>query len=135
MVSSLEYELIAVEFGKVANLEDLEKKDASGIWKNGRINAKEVLISPKRDDFTFPVADGTAKLPGRDYEHREPTLRRERTVRSEDFNRELQSLNRQNLQTKLKPSADFWSTQGDFIYRHHHELRVQLYVPKDDNET
>ena len=26
---------------------------------------------------------------------------------------------------------DFWSIQGDFIYRHHNEPRVQLYVPKD----
>ena len=26
---------------------------------------------------------------------------------------------------------DFWSIQGDFIYRHHNEPRVQLYVPKE----
>ena len=32
----------------------------------------------------------------------------------------------------LKPRADFWSVQGDFIYRHHNEPRVQLYVPKDE---
>ena len=28
--------------------------------------------------------------------------------------------------------ADFWSTQGDFIYRHHNEPRVQLCVPKEE---
>ena len=28
--------------------------------------------------------------------------------------------------------ADFWSIQGDFIYRHHHEPRVQLHVPKEE---
>ena len=28
--------------------------------------------------------------------------------------------------------ADFWSIQGDFIYRHHNEPRVQLYVPKEE---
>ena len=27
---------------------------------------------------------------------------------------------------------DFWSIQGDFIYRHHTEPRVQLYVPKEE---
>ena len=27
---------------------------------------------------------------------------------------------------------DFWSVQGDFIYRHHDEPRVQLYVPKEE---
>ena len=28
--------------------------------------------------------------------------------------------------------ADFWSIQGDFIYRHHNEPRVQLHVPKEE---
>ena len=28
--------------------------------------------------------------------------------------------------------ADFCSIQGDFIYRHHNELRVQLHVPKEE---
>ena len=27
---------------------------------------------------------------------------------------------------------DFWSTQSDFIYRHHIEPRVQLHVPKEE---
>ena len=28
--------------------------------------------------------------------------------------------------------ADFWSIQGDFIYRHHSEPRVQLFVLKEE---
>ena len=28
--------------------------------------------------------------------------------------------------------ADFWSIQDDFIYRHHNEPRVQLYLPKEE---
>ena len=32
------------------------------------------------------------------------------------------------MMRKLKD--DFWSITGDFIYRHHNEPRVQLYVPK-----
>ena len=44
-----------------------------------RINAKEVVIRQKDDEFMFPTADGTPKLSGRDYEFREPTLRREPT--------------------------------------------------------
>ena len=28
--------------------------------------------------------------------------------------------------------ADFQSIQGDFIYRHHNEPRVQLFVPKEE---
>ena len=32
----------------------------------------------------------------------------------------------------LKPGKTFWSIQGDFIYRHHNEPRVKLYVPKEE---
>ena len=28
--------------------------------------------------------------------------------------------------------ADLWSIQGDFIYRHHNELRGHLHVPKEE---
>ena len=56
-----------------------------------RINAKEVLIRQKDDEFIFPTADGTAKLSGRDYEFREPTQKREPTVRSEDLSGDIQS--------------------------------------------
>ena len=28
--------------------------------------------------------------------------------------------------------ADFWSIQGDFIYRHHNDHRFQLHVPKEE---
>ena len=54
-----------------------------------RLNAKEILIRQKDDEFIFPFAEGTAKLSGRDYEFRESTLRREPTVRSENFSKEL----------------------------------------------
>ena len=45
-------------FGRLGNM------DASEIYSR-RINAKEVLIRQKGNDFIFPFADGTAKLPGR----------------------------------------------------------------------
>ena len=35
----------------------------------------------------------------------------------------------------LKPRKDFRSIQGDFIYRHHNEPRVQLCVPKEETFT
>ena len=63
--------------------------DASEIYSR-RINAKEVLIPQEENEFIFPVADSTAKLLGRDHEFREPTLRREQTVSSEDLNEEPQ---------------------------------------------
>ena len=50
-------------------------------------NAKEVLRYTQKDgEFVFPVADGSAKLSGRDDEFQEPTLRRESTVKRENLN-------------------------------------------------
>ena len=116
----------------IADLEDLEKLDASDIYPR-RIKAKEVLTSQKDDEFIFPVADGTAKLSVRDHE---PTLRREQPVRSEDLSGDIQGESGESQ--KAEPTddaevrADFWSIQGDFICRHHTEPRVQLYVPKEE---
>ena len=105
----------------MADLEDLEKLDASSIYPR-RINAKEVLIRQKDDEFILPIAGGTAKLSGRDYEFREPTLRREQPVRREDFNRT----------DDVEARVDFGSIQGNFINRHHNKPRVQLFVPKEE---
>ena len=66
----LGYELIAGGIWKgdilIADLEDLEKLDASDIYPQ-RINAKEVLIRQKDDELIFPIADCTAKLSGTEY--------------------------------------------------------------------
>ena len=64
----------------IAEIEELEKSDASETYPR-RLNAKEVLITTKNGEFIFPVADGSAKLSGRDYEFQEPTLRREYSVK------------------------------------------------------
>ena len=83
------------------------------------------------------MADGTAKLSGREYEFREPTQRRERTVGIEDLSGELQGELEGPQPTESKDDAearrDFWSVQGGFIYRHHNEPRVQLYVPNEES--
>ena len=80
-----------------------------------RLDAREVLMSRRGDIFIFPFADGTAKLFGREHRVRESTLRREQPVRSEDLRAEIQA------------------TEGDFIYLHHIEPRVQLCVPKEES--
>ena len=119
----------------IGDLEDVEKLDASEIHPR-RINAKEVLTPQKREDFRFPIADGTAKLLGRDYKFREPTPRRAQTVKTEDFNRGLEGKLGESQLAEPTDDAearrDFWSIHGDFIYRHHIEPRVQLYVPKKE---
>ena len=89
----LGYALIAGRIWKgdimIADIEELEKMDASEMYPQ-RINAKEVLMPQKGEEIIFPLADGTAKLLGRDCEFREPTLRREQTERSQDLIEELQ---------------------------------------------
>ena len=102
-----------------------------------RLNAKEVLITHKDGEFVFPVADGSATLSGRDYEFQDPTLRREATVRRENVSGESQGdgveFRPQETKDDAEIQEDFWSFQGDFIYRHHIEPRVQLYVPKEES--
>ena len=71
----------------------------------------------------FPFADGTAKLSGRDYEFRRPTLRWEPTAKCEDIGRELHGEPGESRPTEpadeAEARADFWSIQGDFIYHLH----------------
>ena len=95
-----------------------------------------MLIRQKDDEFIFPVADGTAKLAGRDYDFREPTLRQDSTVRSEDLSVELQCESGEshpaNTTDDSEVRTDFWSILGDFIHRHNNEPGVQLYVPMEE---
>ena len=127
------------EFGKeiflIADLEELSKLDASDIYLR-RINAKQVSITQTDDEFVFPLAGGTAKLSGRDYEFREPALRQKSIVTSEDLSGELQSKSEESRPSEttddVEVRADLWSIQGHFICRHHNERRVQLYVPKEE---
>ena len=104
---------------------------AGGIWK-GDILIANLEEMEKLDCRWY----GTAKLSGRDYELRVPTLRREPTVRSEDLSGELQGNTEESRPADPTDDAearnDFWSIQGDFIHHHHNEPRVQLYVPKDE---
>ena len=70
-----------------AEIEELEKLDASETYPR-RLNAKEVLITHKDGEFVFLVADGSAKLSGRDYEFQEPTVRRESAEKRENLSGE-----------------------------------------------
>ena len=119
----------------IADIQELEKMEASEIHPR-RINAKEVLISQKEEEFIFPAADGTATLSGRDCEFPEPTVRREQTVSSEDLSGGLQGEPEEPQLAEptddAEARADFWSMQGDFVYRHHNEPRVQIHVPKEE---
>ena len=66
----------------------------------------------------------------------EPTPRRDNAVRSENFRGEFQGEPEESQPTQPENNAearvDFWSIQGDFIYRHHNEPRVQRCVSKEE---
>ena len=72
-------------------------------------------------------------MSGRDLEFREPNPRQEQPVGSEDLSGELQGEPESHQPTESKDDTeaqkDFWAIQGDFIYRHHNEPRVQLTFP------
>ena len=98
---------------------------------------KCVEITHKDGEFVFLVADGSATLSGRDYEFQEPTQTREHTVRGENLSGESQGdreeFRPEESEDDEEAREDLWSVQGDIIYRHHVEPRVQLYVPREES--
>ena len=121
------FALITVRIWKgdilIADTEELEKV---GCIRNisQKTECKRSPDNPKKDgECVFPVADGSAKFSGRDYEFQETALRRERTVRRENLSGESQGDREEFQPEETKDDQeihkDFWSIQGDFIYRHH----------------
>ena len=94
-----------------------------GIGKDGRLrNLSSENQRERSIEITigiFPEADGTAKLSGRDYEFREPTLTREQSVTTDRIKR-------------WRWSPCRLLVGSNFICRHHSEPRVQLHVPKEE---
>ena len=102
----------------VADTEEMEKIDASETYPR-RINAKEVLTPQKGEHCIFPIAHGATKLLGREHEFREPALRQEQPVGSEDLSGELQGepegLRPTERQNDAEERNDFWSIEGDLF--------------------
>ena len=124
----------------VADIEELEEMDASELHAR-RLNAKEVLTPMKGENFIFSVADGTVKPAGGDPRLKPSTLIRDRPERGEEqeiLRGESGGLSspspHQEDSTRDDAEAKkFWSIMGDFIHRHHVEIRVKLYVPKEES--
>ena len=100
------------------DIENLEEMDASEIHAK-RHNTKE--------------------LSGGDQDLRTSTLIRDHPIRGEDHQdflgeSEGSLLPRQDsCPDAEKTRNEFWSTSGDFIYRHHVERRVKLYTPREES--
>ena len=120
------YALVAERIWKgdlsVADVEKLGHLDALQV-RARRLDAKEVFDTTRGRTFNFPVTGGTAKLSGRDHEFREPTPRRKQLEGSEDLSGELQgepgNFSTDRSKSDAEARRDFWSIQGDLIYRHH----------------
>ena len=123
----------------VVDVEELEEMDASELHAR-RLNAKELLTPMSGEKFTFPIADGTVKLSGREQRLRTPTLTRDRLERGEE-QEILQGESEGSSSTPRQDSlwydgeakSDFRTITREFIYRHHVEPRVKLYVPKEES--
>ena len=122
----------------VADLEELETVDASEIYSK-RLNAKEVIFHKEKGEFIFPIADGRIKPLGGDQGLKTPALIRQRPIQGEsniDFLGESEGSLPQPQDSY--PDAgeainDFWSMSGSFMCRHHVELRVKLYSPREES--
>ena len=111
--------------------------DASEIhaW---RLNAKEVSTLQNGETFVFPIVDGTVKLSRGDQVLRTSTLFRDRPERGEEQGNFLRESDG-SCSTPRQDSSwydgeaknDFWSISGKFIFCHHVEPRVKLYVPRE----
>ena len=125
----------------VADIEDLEGMDASELHAR-TLNAKEVLTPQRSGNIIFPVADGTVKIFGREQRLRTSTLTWDRPERGEEQeilqgkSDELHSptpLQEVSTRDEEEAKSDFWTITGEFIYRHHVEPRVKLYMPKEES--
>ena len=71
-----------MNFGRVADFEELETMDASEIYPK-RLNAKEVIFPKDQGEFIFPIADGRTKILGGNQDLRTSTLVRHRPIQGE----------------------------------------------------
>ena len=116
-----------------------------GVGDDGRIGNLLEKIQCERGDISqrnwknyFPIADGRIKTPGGDKELRTSTLVRHRPIQGDghfDFLGESEGSlppPHDSLPDAGEAINDFWSMSGSFIYRHHVEPRIKLYVPREE---
>ena len=122
----------------VADLEELETMNASEIYSK-RLNAKELIFPKEKGEFVFPIADGRIKPLGRGQDLGTSTLTRQRPIRGESHLNFLGESEgslpppQDSFSDASEARNDFWSMSGNFIYRHHVEPRVKLYVPREES--
>ena len=113
----------------VAVIGELGKLDASEIHAR-RLNAKEVFTSKNGESFKFPFADGkrswSQRIPTKAGPNNESRSQRRTPRKPGEVSTKRNTRSRWSQQW-------LWSIESDFIYRHHTEPRVHLYVPKEES--
>ena len=114
----------------------IRKLNASEIHPR-RLNAKEVLLTPKRWWIHFPSNRWYSKIVRKRLRipriHSQAgTDRMEWRSQWKKFKAIGESLNRRKQQMTLKPVPTSGRFKETVVYRHHNELRVQLHVPKEE---
>ena len=106
-----------IPFGAMVEYHPISAKDLSRLHNPcSKAQCKRSVDAKKVQFLKFSIADGTAKLFGRDHGVRESTPWWEQLARSEDFREELQrnSERSQPTETKAEARNDSWSMEGDF---------------------
>ena len=104
-----------------------------------RLNAKEVIFPQEEGEFIFPIADGRINPFGGDQDLRTSTLVRHRPIQGYsdiDFLGESEGAlptPHDSFPDAGEAINDFWSISGNFMYRHHVEPRVKLYLPREES--
>ena len=104
-----------------------------------RLVAKEVIFPKEKREFIFPIEDGRVQTSGGDQDLRTSTFVRQRPIQGEshlDFLGESEGSlpqPRDSFPDAGEAINDFCSMSGNFIYRHHVELRLKLYSPREES--
>ena len=85
---------------------------------------KEVLTTHKDGEFVLRIPRTHSET---------GTHRKERENLSGESQGDRGEFQSEETKDDAETQNDFWSIQGDFIYRHHVEPRVQFFVPKEES--
>ena len=120
----------------IAEIEELENFEASEIL-SPKIECTRSLDSSEKRRICITCGRWYCKffmkrlrIPGK--HSKAGTNRKERESHSEDPQGEAEESHPTESRDDVEAHKDFWSVQGDFIYRHHIEPRVKHYVPKEE---
>ena len=109
----------------VPDIDELGNLDASEIHAR-RLDAKEIFTPKSGENLKFPIADGTVELSGGDQVIRKSNLIRD--LRGESDGSHPSDETRDDAEAR----NDFWSIEGNFIYRHPGEPRVKIFLLKEE---